>query len=62
MQMLIVDDDREIVQLIPLLLPEYTFRQATSGKDALEWMRQAPRVLHELEEIDEQRLYTQTAK
>ncbi len=42
MQMLIVDDDREIVQLIPLLLPEYTFRQATSGKDALEWMRQAP--------------------
>jgi len=42
MQMLIVDDDREIVQLIPLLLPEYTFRKATSGKDALEWMRQAP--------------------
>ncbi len=42
MQMLIVDDDREIVQLIPLLLPEYTFRKATSGKDALDWMRQAP--------------------
>ncbi len=42
MQMLIVDNDREIVQLIPLLLPEYTFRKATSGKDALDWMRQAP--------------------
>ena len=42
MHALIVDDDQEIVQLIPLLLPEYTFTRVTSGKQALQSMRENP--------------------